>query len=158
MLLWGELYRYNKFKLWEHPLYKNREYAFKAKSISKFLIIIYPNKSQTFYYKVYKIKFFFLIQYKHLKNSNAACFYTPIVLQLLITDQMRKQPWRRKLNHNNFDTSFVTIYQVLIILWRLKGEKYPFPLLQYIVLTNWLARYDGGWFEPSITSCADFLT
>ena len=43
--------------------------------------------------------------------------------------------WRRKLNHNNFDTSFVKIDQVLIILWRLKGKKYPFPLLQYIVLT-----------------------
>ena len=38
--------------------------------------------------------------------------------------------WRRKLNHNNFDTSFVKIDQVLIILWRFKGEKYPFPLLQ----------------------------
>ena len=68
---------------------------------------------------------------KHLKNSNAACFYTPvIVLQLLIIDQMQKTAWRRKLNHNNFDTSFVKIDQVLIIIWHLKGEKYPFPLLQ----------------------------
>ena len=41
-----------------------------------------------------------------------------------------KTAWRRKLNHNNFDTSFVKIDQVLIILWRLKGEKYPIPLLQ----------------------------
>ena len=31
---------------------------------------------------------------------------------------------------NNFDTSFVKIDQVLIILWCLKGEKHPFPLLQ----------------------------
>ena len=46
-----------------------------------------------------------------------------------------KTAWRRRLNHNNFDTSFVKIDQVLIILWGLKGEKYPFPLLQYIVLT-----------------------
>ena len=43
--------------------------------------------------------------------------------------------WRRKLNHNNVDTSFVKLDQVLIILWHLKSEKYPFPLLQYIVLT-----------------------
>ena len=28
---------------------------------------------------------------KHLKKSNAACFYTPIVLKLLIVDQMWKQ-------------------------------------------------------------------
>ena len=35
-----------------------------------------------------------------------------------------------KLNHNKFDTLFVKIDQVLIILWRLKGEKYPIPLLQ----------------------------
>ena len=46
-----------------------------------------------------------------------------------------KTAWRRKFNRNNFDTSFVKIDQVLIILWRLKGEKYPFPLLQQIVLT-----------------------
>ena len=37
-----------------------------------------------------------------------------------------KTACRRKLNHNNFDTSFVKIDQVLIILWHLKGEKYPF--------------------------------
>ena len=29
-----------------------------------------------------------------------------------------------------FDTSFVKIDQVLIILRHVKGEKYPFPLLQ----------------------------
>ena len=28
---------------------------------------------------------------KHLKKSNAACFYTPIVLKLLIVVQMWKQ-------------------------------------------------------------------
>ena len=28
------------------------------------------------------------ILYKHLKKSNAACFYTPVVLKLLITVQM----------------------------------------------------------------------
>ena len=32
-----------------------------------------------------------MLYYKHLKNSNAACFYTPIVLKLLIIVQMRKQ-------------------------------------------------------------------
>ena len=40
--------------------------------------------------------------------------------------------WKQheELNHNKFDTSFVKIDRVLIILWRLKGEKYPIPLLQ----------------------------
>ena len=46
-----------------------------------------------------------------------------------------KTAWWRKFDHNNLDTSFFKIDQVLIILWRLKGEKYPFPLLQQIVLT-----------------------
>ena len=39
---------------------------------------------------------------------------------------------KKELNHNNFDTSFVKIDQVLVILWRLKGEKYPIPLLLHI--------------------------
>ena len=30
-------------------------------------------------------------QYKHLKKSNAACFYAPIVLKLLIIVQMWKE-------------------------------------------------------------------
>ena len=30
----------------------------------------------------------YLSNYKHLKKSNAACFYTPIVLKLLIIFQM----------------------------------------------------------------------
>ena len=29
-----------------------------------------------------------IVVYKHLKKSNAACFYTPIVLKLLIIVQM----------------------------------------------------------------------
>ena len=32
-----------------------------------------------------------IVQYKHLKKSNAACFHTPIVLKLLIIVQMWKQ-------------------------------------------------------------------
>ena len=32
-----------------------------------------------------------VVAYKHLKKSNAACFYTPIVLKLLIVVQMWKQ-------------------------------------------------------------------
>ena len=36
-----------------------------------------------------------------------------------------KTAGRKNLSHNNFDTSFVKIDQVLIILWRLKGEKVP---------------------------------
>ena len=34
---------------------------------------------------------FYYICTKHLKKSNAACFYTPIVLNLLIIVQMWKQ-------------------------------------------------------------------
>ena len=37
---------------------------------------------------------------------------------------------KKEIKSQQFDTSFVKIDQVLIILWRLKGEKYPFPLLQ----------------------------
>ena len=66
--------------------------------------------------------------HKHLKKSNAAGFYTPIVLKLLTIVQMWKQ--HEEGNNNNFDTTFVKIDQVLIILWRLKGEKYSFQLLQ----------------------------
>ena len=48
--------------------------------------------------------------------------------------------WRRKLNHNNFDTSFVKIDQVLIVLWRLKGKKVPISIVAVnrIDLTDWL--------------------
>ena len=46
------------------------------------------------------------------KKSNSSCFYTPMVLKLLIIVQM-KTKWKRKFNHNNFDTSFVKIDQVL---------------------------------------------
>ena len=37
---------------------------------------------------------------------------------------------KKEIKLRYFDTSFVKIDQVLIIPWRLKGEKYPFPLLQ----------------------------
>ena len=53
-----------------------------------------------------------------------------------------KTAWRRKLNHTNFDTSFVKFDQVLIILWQFKGEKYPFSFavnhIEVIDHIDWL--------------------
>ena len=37
---------------------------------------------------------------------------------------------KKGIKSQYFDTSFVQIDQVLIIIWRLKGEKNPIPLLQ----------------------------
>ena len=37
-----------------------------------------------------------------------------------------KRAARKKLNHSSFETSFIIIDQGLIILWHLKGARYPF--------------------------------
>ena len=47
---------------------------------------------------------------KDLKKCNAACFYMPIVLKLIISVSV--QMWKQ----HNFNTLFVKIYQVLINL------------------------------------------
>ena len=45
-----------------------------------------------------------------------------------------KKEYRGKFNNDNFDTLFVTIDKILTILWHLRDAKYPFQLLQQIVL------------------------
>ena len=57
------------------------------------------------------------------------------------------------LNHNNFDTSFVKIDQVLIILCRPKGENTHFHYCSKSYWPYWLTRHYVGWFKPLITSC-----
>ena len=56
--------------------------------------LAYTFKEYTCLKNIFELFFTFLthikdpLGYKHLKNSNAACFYTPVVLKLLIIIQM----------------------------------------------------------------------
>ena len=58
--------------------------------------VIFKKKTESFCIGTDKLKLNFVLRntgktYKHLKKSNAACFYTPVVLKLLIIVQMWKQ-------------------------------------------------------------------
>ena len=94
---------------------------------------------------------------KHLKKSNAACFYTPMVLKLLIIVQMWKQH-----EEGNLIAIILTPHLLkLIKYWQFYGaskvESTHFHCCSKSYWPYWLAQYYGRLFEPLITSCVDFL-
>ena len=93
------------------------------------------------------------ISNKHLKKSNAACFYTPIVLKLLIIVQMWKQH-----EEGNLSAIILTPHlSKLIKYWQFYGvskvKNTHFHCCSKSYRPYWLAQYYGGLFEPLITSC-----
>ena len=102
---------------------------------------------------------------KHLKKSNAACFYAPIVSKLLIVDQMWKQH-----EEGNYITIILTPHlSKLIKYWLFYGaskvkstqfhccSKSYWDYWPYWLASQWARNIYGGGFEPLISSCWFFL-